>query len=217
MIDRYANHPVVAYLYIDWIAMGFGKNQVRVLEAPPHGVAAYGHNHVRLAAFDVRHNSRTITLDFAALRLWVFRLVVDANVPAAAAFEVQSGVLEPLAERLARVANERTALIVLLLTCALTQKRRGGKERDRGRVLWGRETDGLLDSPWNPTPNEQLCQQLRRSRVHLWAAICLPAYQELFLALIELRRTLTKLQGDFYIALEELRQAFLSTLAGEGV
>jgi hypothetical protein len=90
-------------------------------ETPPHGVDAYRHNHFRLAAGDVRLNCQTITLDLPAQRLRVVPLVVDADVPAAVAVQVQFGVVEPLVESLARLADEWNALIVLLLACALTQ------------------------------------------------------------------------------------------------
>ncbi len=55
MIDRHANRLMVAYLYIEPFAMYFAEDWL-TLEAPPHGVRADRHNHVWLAAGDVRLN-----------------------------------------------------------------------------------------------------------------------------------------------------------------
>jgi hypothetical protein len=92
---------------------------------------ADGRNHARLAADDVRRNFRTITLDLQRLRMRVALLVVDAHIPAARVVEGQSGAVEPLAESVARPADERTALAVLLRARALTQNVEVGGNRPR--------------------------------------------------------------------------------------
>ena len=116
MIDRHANRLMVTYLYPELAAM-YGAEVKSTSEAPPHGVDANRHNHVRLASDDVRLNCQTITLDLPAQRLRVVRLVVDAHVPAAEVVQVQFGAVEPLPESLARAADEWNAPIVLLLAC----------------------------------------------------------------------------------------------------
>src|SRR5208282_6588030 len=93
---------------------------------------ADGRNHARLAPDDVRRDSRTITLELQRLRMRVSPLVVDAHVPAAEVVEGQSGALEPLAESVARPADERTALAVLLGARALTQNVEVGANRPVG-------------------------------------------------------------------------------------
>jgi hypothetical protein len=122
---------MVAYLYIDRVAMYFAKVRSS-FEAPPHGVAANRRNHVRLAAGDVRLNCRTITLDFSDQRLRVAQLVVDTHVPAAEVVQVQSGAVEPLAESLAAAADERNAPAALILARALTQNVEVGGNRPVG-------------------------------------------------------------------------------------
>jgi hypothetical protein len=57
MIDRHANCLMVAYLYLDRDAM-CGTEDKSTSAAPPHGVDANRHNHVRLAAGNVRLNFR---------------------------------------------------------------------------------------------------------------------------------------------------------------
>jgi hypothetical protein len=122
---------MVAYLHLATAAMFVAKFN-STSEAPLGGVDANRHNHVRLAADDVRLNFRTITLDLPSPRLQVARLVVEANVPSAGFVQFQSGALEPLAKSLARPADERTALIVLLLARALTQNVEVGSNRPVG-------------------------------------------------------------------------------------
>jgi hypothetical protein len=130
-MDRDADRLMVADLYLELAAM-YGAEVKSTSEAPPHSVEANRRNHVRLAAEDVRLNCQTIALDLPAQRLRVVRLVVDAHVPAAEVVQVQFGEVEPLAESLARAADERNALIVLLLACALTQNIEVGGNRPAG-------------------------------------------------------------------------------------
>ena len=87
-----------------------------------------------------------LRLDLPAQRLLVARLVVDAHVPAAEVVQVQFGVVEPLAESLARVADERNALIVLRLACALTQNIEMGANRPAGGYYGARRRPGHLDA-----------------------------------------------------------------------
>jgi len=145
MIDRHAHRLMVAYLYLDLAAM-FGAEVKFTSEAPLNGVDANRHNHVRLAADDVRHNGRTITVDLPVQRFRVARLVVDAHVPAAEVVQVQFGAVEPLAESLARAADERNTLIVLLLACALTQNVEVGRNRPEGGYDGAGRRTGHLDA-----------------------------------------------------------------------
>jgi hypothetical protein len=63
-------------------------------------------------------------------------LVVDAHIPAAEVVEGQSGAVEPLAESVARPADERTALAVLLRARALTQNVEAGGNRSGCAYGW---------------------------------------------------------------------------------
>ena len=143
MIDRHANRLMVAYLYLELAAM-YGAEFNSTSEAPLCGVDANRHNHVRLAADDVRLNFQTITLDLPAQRLRVVRLVVDAHVPAAEVVQVQFGAVDTLAESLARAADERNALIVLLLACALTQNTEVGGTGPQARTMESGDRGGTL-------------------------------------------------------------------------
>jgi hypothetical protein len=132
---------MVAYLYRDRVAMFFVKVRSS-FEAPPHGVEANRHNHVRLAAGDVRLNCLTITLDLPDQRLRVALLVVDAHVPATEFVQVQSGAVEPLAECLSAAADERNALVALILARALTQNVEVGGNRPEGGHLDAADANG---------------------------------------------------------------------------
>jgi hypothetical protein len=136
---------MVAYLYLDRDAM-CGTEDKSTSAAPPHGVDANRHNHVRLAAGNVRLNFRSITIDLPDQRLKVTQLVVDAHVPAAGFVQFQSGALEPLAESLARAPDERNALIVLLLACTLTQNIEVGGNSPVGRYDGAAERCGFQGS-----------------------------------------------------------------------
>ena len=136
-MDRDADRLMVAYLYLEFAAM-FVDESYFASEAPLCCMDADGRNHARLAADDVRRNFRTITLDLQRLRMRVALLVVDAHIPAAEVVEGQSGAVEPLAESVARPADERTALAVLLRARALTQNVEVGGNRPVG-AYWAAE------------------------------------------------------------------------------
>ncbi len=145
MMDRDADRLMVAYLYLEFAAM-FVDESYFASEAPLCRMDADGRNHARLAADDVRRNFRTITLDLQRLRMRVALMVVDAHIPAAEVVEGQSGAVEPLAESVARPADERTALAVLLRARALTQNVEVGGNRPVGVYDWAAEQCGFHGS-----------------------------------------------------------------------
>jgi len=144
-MDRDADRLMVAYLYLEFAAM-FVDESYFASEAPLCRMDADGRNHARLAADDVRRNFRTITLDLQRLRMRVALMVVDAHIPAAEVVEGQSGAVEPLAESVARPADERTALAVLLRARALTQNVEVGGNRPVGVYDWAAEQCGFHGS-----------------------------------------------------------------------
>ena len=129
---------VVAYLYLEFAAM-FVDESYFASEAPLCCMDADGRNHARLATDDVRRNFCTITLDLQRLRMRVALLVVDAHIPAAEVLKGQSGTAEPLAESVARPADERTTFAVLLRARALTQNVEAGGNRPVGEYDWAAE------------------------------------------------------------------------------